>query len=96
MFGKLNSIFSTKTVFLTSVVIYKIGSLISGSAVALLRYDRATTVMFFLPVALTCASFVEALGVEWSVKVEKSYSWRVGRGEGECLGIICPKVLSYK
>lgn len=40
---------------------------------ALLGYDKAVTKTFFLPVALTCASFVGALGMEWrSVKVKKS------------------------
>lgn len=40
---------------------------------ALLGYDKAVTKTFFLPVALTCASLLGALGMEWrSVKVKKS------------------------
>ena len=40
---------------------------------ALLGYDMAVTRTFFLPVALTCASLVGAVGMEWrSVKQKKS------------------------
>ena len=40
---------------------------------ALLGYDHAITRTFFLPLALTCASMLGALGMEWnSVKVKKS------------------------
>ena len=39
---------------------------------ALLGYDEAVTRTLFLPLALTCASLIGALGMEWrSVKVKK-------------------------
>lgn len=40
---------------------------------ALVGYDEAVTKTFYLPLALSCASIIGALGIEWkSVKAKKS------------------------